>query len=603
MSGLLGALLVGAAISLIAGAAGLVLASRLDAGSTGLWRFARALVLAPLPLAVLIFFLPTPIDVEPLHAPLDQAVFEAPLPAFDSTFPVQTGPAALPGEEAVSALAAAAQPLFASLYLAGLVLALGLAWRRHRARGALLAETCAADRSSRLELHELAEEFGVPAPELRISPRARSPFLTGWRPVLVAPERLAAHPAERRYALAHELMHCRRGDERDRLFGAALTCLLWFHWPLRRIEARLDEARELACDADCLRALGGAERAPYARALITLMRGEIQGGMGADTAPASAFTPANRRHREMRIKAILAGRSSRAPTLLAGASLFLLAGAGAAYAQTALTPRLAPAAPEARLAPVVTPLASVRAEAPGAPAPLVAAAPSSPEAAAIAPVVTPLASVRAEAPRAPAPPSPEAPEAAPLQQFEPLPEAAPAPAPDSIPSPEPVTLLADRVFISHDEKTIIASGRVGLERSDAAPAFSHRIADGRISSRFGHRPGRPANAPAHHRGVDIAASTGDPVWAPAAGVVTHAEMGFEGSERWGNTLVVDHGGGWSTVYAHLDGFEVEEGQVVRPGQQIARIGSTGASTGPHVHVGLREDGEWRDPSDHLPGLD
>jgi murein DD-endopeptidase MepM/ murein hydrolase activator NlpD len=64
---------------------------------------------------------------------------------------------------------------------------------------------------------------------------------------------------------------------------------------------------------------------------------------------------------------------------------------------------------------------------------------------------------------------------------------------------------------------------------------------------------------------------------------------------YGNVVVLDHGGGVSTVYAHLSSFVVQPGQAVERGQVIARVGSTGWSTGPHLHFEVRQDGQPVDP--------
>ena len=129
------------------------------------------------------------------------------------------------------------------------------------------------------------------------------------------------------------------------------------------------------------------------------------------------------------------------------------------------------------------------------------------------------------------------------------------------------------------------------------------MTQGRITSRYGERPARPAGAPAFHHGYDIAAERGTPVAAPGAGVVVHAAAGYRGSEAWGNTIAIDHGNGWQTVYAHLEGFDVAEGDQVAAGEQIGRVGATGRATGPHVHVELHHNGERVDPSGQVPGLD
>lgn len=100
---------------------------------------------------------------------------------------------------------------------------------------------------------------------------------------------------------------------------------------------------------------------------------------------------------------------------------------------------------------------------------------------------------------------------------------------------------------------------------------------GWISSGFGMREGRP------HEGVDIAAQEGDPVRAVRTGVVIFA--GERGT--YGLTVIVDHGGGLTSLYAHNSAILVEEGQQVKEGQLIARVGATGRSTGPHLHLEVR----------------
>src|SRR5690606_21660856 len=113
---------------------------------------------------------------------------------------------------------------------------------------------------------------------------------------------------------------------------------------------------------------------------------------------------------------------------------------------------------------------------------------------------------------------------------------------------------------------------------------------GRITSRYGPRWGRM------HYGLDIAAPQGTPVRAAAAGVVTFA--GWAGS--YGRMVSIDHGGGVQTRYAHHSAILVKEGESVRQGQVIARVGSTGQSTGPHLHFEVLINGEHQNPEDWLP---
>jgi murein DD-endopeptidase MepM/ murein hydrolase activator NlpD len=101
-----------------------------------------------------------------------------------------------------------------------------------------------------------------------------------------------------------------------------------------------------------------------------------------------------------------------------------------------------------------------------------------------------------------------------------------------------------------------------------------------------------------HPGIDIAAGLGAPVWAAAAGVVTMAQSGWNGG--YGNVVMIDHGNGYLTVYGHLSQINVVPCQGVASGQSIGLAGSTGNSTGAHLHFEIREGGENVDPWYLLP---
>ncbi len=115
-------------------------------------------------------------------------------------------------------------------------------------------------------------------------------------------------------------------------------------------------------------------------------------------------------------------------------------------------------------------------------------------------------------------------------------------------------------------------------------------ASGPINSPFGSRWGRM------HLGIDIGAKDGAPVGSAAPGTITHA--GWEGA--YGNLVVVDHGGGVTTAYAHLATITVTDRQSVQQGEQLGNVGSTGRSTGPHLHFEVRLGGEQHDPLRYLP---
>jgi len=124
--------------------------------------------------------------------------------------------------------------------------------------------------------------------------------------------------------------------------------------------------------------------------------------------------------------------------------------------------------------------------------------------------------------------------------------------------------------------------------------LSWPAAGGRITSGFGNR--RLNGLQEFHQGIDIGGLPhGTPVLASAAGTVIHAGW----LSGYGKTIILDHGNGISTLYAHNSHLVVRDGQAVRQGQQVARLGSTGFSTGPHIHFEVRINGEPVNPMDWL----
>ncbi len=132
------------------------------------------------------------------------------------------------------------------------------------------------------------------------------------------------------------------------------------------------------------------------------------------------------------------------------------------------------------------------------------------------------------------------------------------------------------------------------DASDAASQAASPMAApvmGDITSEFGWRTDPFKGRQAWHAGMDIAAAEGDPVSACWDGTVVFA--GFKGG--YGNVVEIEHPGGWKSVYGHLRRFSVQAGDAVAAGGKIAEVGSTGRSTGPHLHFELRRGDAPVDP--------
>ena len=118
-----------------------------------------------------------------------------------------------------------------------------------------------------------------------------------------------------------------------------------------------------------------------------------------------------------------------------------------------------------------------------------------------------------------------------------------------------------------------------------------RPTSGIVTSRFGARWGRT------HKGTDIGASEGTPIYAAASGTVVVSQYGYNGG--YGNYVIISHGNGVQTLYGHCSALVAEEGKSVSQGELIAYVGSTGDSTGPHLHLEIRVDGVAQDPQNYL----
>lgn len=154
-------------------------------------------------------------------------------------------------------------------------------------------------------------------------------------------------------------------------------------------------------------------------------------------------------------------------------------------------------------------------------------------------------------------------------------------------------------LILERERAIAAQRRAagiagGVESSGSLGSFSWPVT-GTITSPFGWRPNPFGGGPEFHQGLDIAAPSGTTVTAAGAGTVIMAQW-YGG---YGNYILIDHGGSYSTGYGHLSAIYVSVGQSVQRGQAIGAVGSTGQSTGPHLHFEVRIAGKPVDPAPRL----
>jgi len=147
------------------------------------------------------------------------------------------------------------------------------------------------------------------------------------------------------------------------------------------------------------------------------------------------------------------------------------------------------------------------------------------------------------------------------------------------------------------EHSIAWLGDVAAERTVAQMAFPYRlpVAGSRISSSYGLRHDPFTGRLARHTGLDIPAAHGTPILASGGGRVVSA--GLRGA--YGRAVVIDHGGGLATLYGHASKLLVRPGDVVMPNEPIALVGSTGRSTGPHLHFEVLRNGKRVEPSQYL----
>ena len=165
--------------------------------------------------------------------------------------------------------------------------------------------------------------------------------------------------------------------------------------------------------------------------------------------------------------------------------------------------------------------------------------------------------------------------------------------------------LRDKLVLSVVAASVTAVGVLAIsvtatadpaDKTSTVNTVVTSMVSGRLTARFGPTSD-PFNAgkTRKHFGIDIAASTGTPVFAPEKGIIRAATNAYRGNRKYGNVVAIETAGGVMTMFAHLEGYTVVEGQKVSKGMQIATVGSSGKSTEPHVHIETRQNGKLVDP--------
>ncbi|MFT8315888.1 MAG: peptidoglycan DD-metalloendopeptidase family protein [Clostridium sp.] len=174
----------------------------------------------------------------------------------------------------------------------------------------------------------------------------------------------------------------------------------------------------------------------------------------------------------------------------------------------------------------------------------------------------------------------------------------------SEPKPSPTNVKEDTKSAAKVSVNNIKSKEVAVNSHEAAENNKQQVAllvlpaNGRISSFFGYRKVKLNNGTVEagvHEGIDIAVPLGTKIGAAMSG-----EVEFVGvQEGYGNVIILRHAGGLETVYAHCSKIEVNKGDKVNTGDEIGKAGSTGRSTGPHIHFEVRLNGTAVDPLKYL----
>lgn len=149
-------------------------------------------------------------------------------------------------------------------------------------------------------------------------------------------------------------------------------------------------------------------------------------------------------------------------------------------------------------------------------------------------------------------------------------------------------VISENVILESKSKIVYKGTKNPINSN--TPFLMSPTRGGIITSNFGERWGK------HHNGIDIAGNTGDPVIAAFDGVVKST---FFERDGYGNVVILEHEDGLETRYAHMSKIEVKEGERVKKGDRVGKVGSTGRSTGPHLHFELRVNGTPVNPEGYI----
>lgn len=152
-----------------------------------------------------------------------------------------------------------------------------------------------------------------------------------------------------------------------------------------------------------------------------------------------------------------------------------------------------------------------------------------------------------------------------------------------------------RMYLYEDNREEIEKNLLARDEKLKHTPSIRPVKEGRISEKYGYRIDPFTDVQRHHNGIDVAAPTGSQVYASAAGVVVMAKSSYRVGQGYGKEVIIDHGDGVRTRYAHLSKVLVKKGQTVKRWEVVGLVGETGRSTGPHLHYEVMMSGKPVNP--------